>query len=92
MTEIQSEQIRPETKEFIDETFFRSLKNVNNKLVKLESEEITLKQFRNFILEQRVWFAEQVVSHYHELSLQATCMEEKLLSIGKKLLENAKND
>jgi uncharacterized protein (DUF608 family) len=92
MTETESIHMRPETKKFIDETFFQSLSLVNIQLKKLDTEEIDLKQFRNFILEQRVWFAEQVVNHYQDLSLQATWMEEKLLSIGKEVLEIRDND
>ena len=92
MTATEPLQIRSETKKFIDQTFFQSLSIVNVQLNKLDKEEIDLKQFRNFILEQRVWFAEQVISHYQELSLQANWMEEKLLSIGKELLEIRDND
>ena len=83
----QHDEIRPETKTFIEETFFQSLDVLNLQLMKLEREEITMKQFRSFILEQRVWFAERVVQYYHDLSLKATQMEHALLSIGRKLLE-----
>ncbi len=92
MTVTETIQIRPDTKIFIDETFFQSLSLVNVQLDKLDKEEIDMKQFRNFILEQRVWFAEQVVSHCQYLSLHATSMEHTLLSIGKELLEIRDND
>ena len=84
----ESEQVQPNLKEFINSLFFASLEEINNQLVKLEKEEITMKELRNFILEQRVRFAEEVIKFYHDLSLRATEMEHSLLTIGKHLLEN----
>lgn len=92
VTQLEETSTLPDTKEFIDTVFFQSLSSVNSQLVKLDTEEITMKQFRQFILEQRVWFAEQVVDYCHDLTLKSTRMEESLLSIGKELLEMHNND
>jgi hypothetical protein len=81
-----------ETKQFIETTFFHSLNSVNIKLNKLEKEEIDMKQFRQFILEQRVFLAEEVIKYYHEITLQNASMEESLLSIGKEVVEGENHD
>jgi hypothetical protein len=92
MTESEEFHLNDETKQFIETTFFHSLNSVNIQLNKLEKEEIDMKQFRQFILEQRVFLAERVIEYYHELSLQNTHMEETLLSIGKELVECKNHD
>ncbi|MBN2155469.1 MAG: hypothetical protein JW776_05465 [Candidatus Lokiarchaeota archaeon] len=90
MTEVSIEENRPKIIEFIEATFFQSLNVLPNELVKLEREEITMKQFRAFILEQRVWFAERVLDYWNTTHNRETQLENTLLHIGKELQEEMK--
>ena len=79
-----------QTRKFIDHAFFQSLSRVNTELIKLDNEQITMKQFRAFILEQRVRFAEQVLQFVQDIIGRSIRMEKALLSIGKEILEDSK--